>query len=103
MSTTQTGRLWFTDLANLCTLLEDLEQRGELDGWGPAEYRAFLDKPYRWDTEWERLQSADRTCGRCHGEGEIQVNPSWRRDPQCVIDVRCPDCHGTGEIEAVAT
>jgi hypothetical protein len=41
--------------------------------------------------------AAAGACGRCHGEGMIEVNPSWRNDPQCVIDAQCPDCGGTGE------
>jgi DnaJ-class molecular chaperone len=35
-------------------------------------------------------------CPRCHGDGEIEINPSRINDPQCAEPMRCPDCHGTG-------
>ena len=38
-------------------------------------------------------------CERCHGDGEIKVNPGYP-DPQCEIEATCPDCHGEGyEVE----
>lgn len=38
-------------------------------------------------------------CPRCHGNGEIQFNPSRINDPQCVDNAACPDCHGEGTAE----
>jgi DnaJ-class molecular chaperone len=37
-------------------------------------------------------------CPRCHGDGEIAINPGWP-DPQCETSARCPDCGGTGEVD----
>lgn len=46
-----------------------------------------------------RLQREHRLagdCEECHGEGYVEINPSWRNDPQCVVDTLCPRCGGSG-------
>jgi hypothetical protein len=43
------------------------------------------------------LVAASQHCRPCGGNGEIRVNLSTNRDPQCDDVVTCPSCHGTGK------
>jgi hypothetical protein len=36
----------------------------------------------------------ERRCPTCEGAGELTVNRSARRDPQCDEPASCPDCIG---------
>lgn len=77
-------------------LYEDREDRARIececgwfeDCWG-FDAGAIADCAYG-----DHLQEAVG-CSRCHGEGEIPVNPGYP-DPQTETTATCPNCSGTG-------
>ena len=48
--TRETDPDWYRDHVNLAELWSDLVDRGET----PDNPRRFMEKPYQWQTEWER-------------------------------------------------
>lgn len=40
-----------------------------------------------------------RVCPNCQGYGEVYLNDSYYRDPQCAYPVMCGTCNGIGEVE----
>jgi hypothetical protein len=38
----------------------------------------------------------DEDCPECGGNGTVEVNHTYNRDPQCGETVVCPTCQGTG-------
>lgn len=78
------------------------------DWWTVREEEPPAHLPeYRWAVVFEAPANAPRCftdhldCMRCHGDGEVSVNPGWP-DPQCEDSVRCERCGGSGLERAAA-
>lgn len=47
----------------------------------------------------DKRHPVTRTCPRCDGSGEVILNSSYYRDPQCEYPVMCSMCLGDGEVD----
>lgn len=71
----------------------------EVDGL-PGVVADGLDAAIRAVDGAQAALAARVECERCHGTGEVMVNPSrrFRGDPQLVEGAGCPVCHTTGMV-----
>ena len=49
--------MWCDDPANLALLIRYLDVQGQLNGWRPDDYAYFLEKPHKWQQEYDELQA----------------------------------------------
>lgn len=55
---------WFAFHVNLAALWQWLDENGETPSDGPAY---FMEKPWKWDSEWERFKASGEAEGIVHG------------------------------------